>query len=111
MVALMSLIGSNMSPSVNDFDVSGLRFGFVVWSPGTFTTHCPWKFPAAEGLPGCGQRRGSAEEPAKNVWPDCPFSDGPGARKPPEAVPLIANSGIGVNLKPTFGLARPPDRL
>src|SRR5579862_602110 len=107
----MSGIGETMKPNVNALEVSGFSAGFVLCSPGTLTLHWPAKFPAAVKLAGLGHRMGSASVPAKNVWPALPFSAGPGARKPLEAVPRTANSGIGVNLKPILGLAWPPDRL
>src|SRR5262245_52605298 len=107
----MSLIGCTMKPKVNDFDVSGFKFAFVLCKPGTLTLHWPAKLPGAVKLVGFGHRMGSASVPAKNVCPDFPFSAGPGARKPFATVPRTANSGIGWNLNPSFGLAWPPDRL
>src|SRR5882757_425472 len=107
----MSGIGAAMKPNVNDFEVSGFRSGFVPCSPGRLTLHWPAKLFGVVKGSGWGHRMGAAFEPAKNVWPALPFSAGPGARKPLEAVPRKANSGIGVNLKPILGLAWPPDRL
>src|SRR5580692_6404772 len=98
-------------PKVQDFEVSGFRFGLVLCRNAGATLHCPAKLPFAVGLAAFGHRIGSAWALAKNVWPEVPFSAGPGARKPLAAVPRNATSGMGVNLNPTLGLALPPDRL
>src|SRR3569833_453849 len=100
-----------MTPSVNAVEVSDFKCGLDSCSCGSAIEHCPTKFPAAVIVPGFLQRIGSAVEPETKLWPARPFSPGPGARKPCEAVPRSANSGSGVNLKPIFGLALPPDWL